>query len=82
MSKGRKKAAEAVVKEERRLGKVPELSWRLLSVEELEEIVKRNPHPLDTAMLKLVKKEKARAWLDDEGVIRYQYKPESLRKGE
>lgn len=51
-------------------------------MEELEEIVKRNPHPLDTAMLKLVKKEKARAWLDDEGVIRYQYKPESLRKGE
>ena len=65
-------------------GKVPELSWKPLSYEELCEALRNRkylPTAIDAWMLKLVEEEKVRAWLDDEGEIRYQYKPEYLRHG-
>ena len=65
-------------------GKTPELSWKPLSYEELcEELKKRKklPTAINACILVLVREEKVRAWLDDEGEIRYQYKPEYMRKG-
>lgn len=59
--------------------RVPELSWKELSPEELAE--KLDDTPFNRIMLNLVTEEKARAFLDNEGKIRYQHKPKYMRRG-
>jgi len=59
--------------------KTPQINWKPLSTDALAKLL--DDTPFNRIMLKLVSEEKVRAWLDDEGVIRYQHKPEFLRKG-
>lgn len=62
-------------------GKTPELSWKPLSVNEALGLVRKISSPQREVLVKLLVEEKIRAWLDDEGELRFQYKPEYLRHG-
>jgi hypothetical protein len=67
--------------------RTPTLEWKELSPEELEVELKKRPTSDPTklkvrkTLLSLVRKEEVKAFLDEQGEIQYQHKPEELRHG-
>ena len=59
-------------------GKIPTLSWKRLSFDELKKRVDM-ANPYTKHLLRAVKAEILQAWLDEKGEIRYQFKPEVLK---